>query len=213
MANKKNKNTRVILEIKEGKYFEFILYAYAIDDLIKQDKDIPVKLLRNFFNFFESYNLSIERTVTIEKIINQCYEYLKASSYDFYFKRFKTLPEMNLTFPHVKQITSIKINKVIYEQSLKDLLNICFSAFVSLDPVDQLNMDKKKKIEFIFSQVRNYTDRLNKKNALSSYSIHVITGVIASSLGIIHTKDEYSRIHKTSSDYNKYLYNQVRNNL
>jgi|ERR1035437_606562 hypothetical protein len=213
MVNNKNKNKRVILEIKEGKYFEFILYAYSFDELIKQDKDIPAKLLRTFFNFFESYNPSIDRTVTIEKIINQCYEYLKASSYDFYFKKFKTLPEMNLTFPHVKQNTNTKIHKVIYELSLKDLLNKCFDAFVLLDPVDQLNMDKKKKIEFIFSQVKNYTDRLNKKNARSSYSIYVITGVIASSFGIIDTKDEYSRIHKTSSDYNKYLYNQVRNNL
>jgi hypothetical protein len=210
--NEKNKKRKIILEYKEGKFLEIILFAHYINELIEQGKDIPANLAEEFINFFENYDPIPDINKNLKIIIVECQKYLKECGYDYSIKKARFFPTINFSMNSIKEADRKKPQRIYSNLNLLDLLNECFRAFTSIEPFYLLGMDKKKKLEFIYDQVSQYNNWLDDKK-FNPYKVKVITGTIASYLGIIQSKDEYSKIHKTLFHYNKFLFDQVRNIL
>jgi hypothetical protein len=217
MKKENTQKVKTILEYDKKKSFEMFFLSLHIDELIKQNKDIPASLLSEYLTFFEIFDPEKSKRDDIESLIQKCYEYLKKCSYDFTVKEVILVPIYNLSQNVDAPVDSKdklkkKPQRLYIKLTSLDLLEKCFSAVINIEVFERVGMNKKMIIEFIYGQVDGFNNnRLNQK--LNQYKVKVITGLIASSLGIIHDSNTYSEIYKTTSGYNKYLFDQVRNNL
>jgi hypothetical protein len=212
---KKEETThKIVLEFQIQNVFQFYFLAHSIEELIKQNKDIPADLLRKFLILFDSYNRFQDIEKNLNEIIENCYNYLKNCGYDFSRRKvILSSHDINITHETENRIVAAYVapRRQKVNLSLHDLLKNCYNKILNLDPVESLRIDKKGMMEFIYGNIKSYNFELGKKS-LTQYKEYVITGIIASSIGLINTEFPSETI-KPSQQYNKVLYLEVRNIL
>ncbi len=224
------------MEFDESKYFHVIFGYELLMEHIKTNKDIPAALLNDFVSLFDIIDPQEEIENNKEVIIEKCYQYLKDCNYDFNIKiSYPVPPEFppNLLMengtlsisstthkigppplPSEQNRTTSKSKKQsrIYERlTLRDLLDSCLYGITNKKIYRVLN-NKPEAIKMIIEEVNEFNKKLGKKK-LNTYKTYVITGIISSSIGVIDSKEKYKEIHKKTSGYNKFLFEQVRNSL
>ena len=209
---REDKKYKIVIECERHKILEIYTLSQLLQEHLKQDKDIPTNLLKKFIDLFEVYNRFPEVEKNYNEIIERCYDYLKNCGCDFSVKKVVlSSPEINITNENKNRIVATyedpKLLKV--ELGLHDLLKKCFSMIISFEVIESLRIDKKGMIEFIYDIANSYNIEIGK-NRLSDYKVHIITGIIATSLGILDTSVAFEK-SKPNSEYNKILHQEVRN--
>jgi hypothetical protein len=209
MKNTNNKKIRIIIEYDKDKLWKVFTQGIVIKQCLIKNKEIPLGLLKDFFDNFQQYDPVQELRRNIISIIEGCYDDLKKIGYDFSITKYNCVPIIDPYYSPLTRGRRIKeIQRKRHNLNLESLLKECWDKILSIDALELLAMDDVKKIDIIYNQVSSYNYKLGNKK-LTYYKVCVITGKIGTYLGINKTMKDYGR----ESGYPHYLFEQVRNAL
>jgi hypothetical protein len=213
MKNVEIEKALLTIEYDRVNIFKILFLAKDIDGLIKKEQDIPSKLLLKFLGYFAEHDPLKRFKDHLDEMIEGCYKYLKDCDYDFSINRIvvKKVGDYRLDTGDEDR-RPVRTQRLKVEYNLRQLITDCFDALINLDIHKFQRTSKNNIVRFIYSTVLEKTKDIDKRD-FTTFKKYVLTGLIASHLGIIATKKTYFEIHHTKYKYNKFLFDQVRNKL
>jgi hypothetical protein len=213
MLKEKNQKGKIIIEYEKDKLLKIFLLAKYIDEQIKLEQAVPSIILNELLNCFERYDPLQKLAKQIDAHTEKCHKYLSSVGYDFSVERDRDIiiGEYRLNIDE-KDRQEAKTQKITEELNLYKLIKECFEMIINIDTYTFIRISNNRLISMIYETINNKLKDFDNAS-IKTYTRYVITGRIASSIGLIDSKKTYCDYHHKKTGYNKFLYDEIRNKL